>query len=216
MQDLFEGESDPRADVERLGEQAVVLRGFALEYVPELLPAISGVQSDAPFRHMVTRGGYTMSVALTNCGRLGWTTDRRGYRYTQDDPLTGRPWPAMPEVMERLAKAAAREASFENFEPDACLMNRYEPGSRLTLHQDRNEVDYTAPIVSVSLGVPATFLWGGAERSDPTRKVPLVHGDVVVWGGVDRMRFHGVADMKEAVHPIFGSHRINFTFRKAG
>ena len=216
MQDLFESKSDSRAGVERLGEQAFVLHGFALEYVPELLPAISRVQADAPFRHMVTRGGYTMSVALTNCGRLGWTTDRRGYRYTQDDPLTGKPWPAMPEVMERLAKAAAQEAGFENFEPDACLMNRYEPGSRLTLHQDRNEVDYTAPIVSVSLGVPATFLWGGAERSDPTRKVPLVHGDVAVWGGADRMRFHGVADMREAVHPIFGNHRINFTFRKAG
>ena len=216
MQDLFQENDDARADVEQLGEQAFVLRGFALEYVPELLPAISSVQAAAPFRHMVTRGGYTMSVALTNCGHLGWTTDRRGYRYTHEDPLTGKPWPALPGVMERLAKSAATEAGFENFQPDACLVNRYEPGSRLTLHQDRNEIDYSAPIVSVSLGVPATFLWGGAERSDPTRKVRLVHGDVVVWGGVDRMRYHGVADMKEAVHPIFGDHRINFTFRKAG
>jgi alkylated DNA repair protein (DNA oxidative demethylase) len=200
----------------RLGSSAFMLRGFALPYVRELMPAISDIAAMSPFRYMVTPGGFTMSVALTNCGALGWTTDRRGYRYTSIDPDTGEPWPAMPDVFARLANEAATAAGFADFEPDACLVNRYLPGARLSLHQDKNERDYEAPIVSVSLGMRATFLFGGHERSDPTAKVPLYHGDVLVWGGVDRLRYHGVMSLKEEPHALLGSQRINFTFRKAG
>ncbi len=201
---------------EQIGPEAYVLRGFALPLVPQLLQAIEELQHVSPFRHMVTPGGFTMSVALTNCGALGWTTDRRGYRYSSIDPLSGQPWPAMPAVFAKLAREAAYAAGFENFVPDACLVNRYLPGSRLTLHQDRNERDFDAPIVSVSLGVSATFLFGGLERSDKTIKVPLAHGDVVIWGGEDRMRYHGVMPVKDVTHSILGNQRINFTFRKAG
>ncbi|SAK81542.1 DNA-N1-methyladenine dioxygenase [Caballeronia ptereochthonis] len=199
----------------RLGSGAFVLRGFALSFVRELMPAIADIEAMSPFRNMVTPGGFTMSVALTNCGALGWTTDRRGYRYTSIDPDTGEPWPVMPQVFARLASEAATAAGFDGFEPDACLVNRYSPGARLSLHQDKNERDYAAPIVSVSLGMKATFLFGGHERSDPTAKVPLYHGDVMVWGGVDRLRYHGVMPLKEETHPLLGNQRINFTFRKA-
>lgn len=199
-----------------LGPQSVVLRGYALPMVDELLAGVDDVTAQAPFRHMETPGGYTMSVALTNCGELGWTTDARGYRYSRTDPQTGKPWPAMPAAFRRLAVEAAREAGFPDFTPDACLVNRYEPGSRLSLHQDRNERDYDAPIVSVSLGMPAMFLFGGDGRADKAARVPLLHGDVVVWGGVDRLRFHGVMPLKDTPHPRLGSQRINFTIRKAG
>ena len=201
---------------DNLGEQAYVLRGFALPYVPELLPALDSIQQAAPFRHMVTPGGYVMSVALTNCGALGWTSDRRGYRYAALDPESGRAWPAMPDAFLRLATTAAAEAGFDQFIPDACLINRYVPGTRLSLHQDKNEKDFRAPIVSVSLGIPAMFLFGGHERSDKAQRVPLFHGDVVVWGGVDRLRYHGVMPLKEETHPLLGAQRINITFRKAG
>jgi DNA oxidative demethylase len=200
----------------RLSTGAFVLHGFALPYVCELMPAIADIEAISPFRHMVTPGGFTMSVALTNCGALGWTTDRRGYRYTSLDPDTGAPWPIMPGVFARLANEAATAAGFDGFEPDACLINRYAPGARLSLHQDKNERDYEAPIVSVSLGMKAMFLFGGHERSGPTAKVPLYHGHVMVWGGVDRLRYHGVMPLKEEPHPLLGSQRINFTFRKAG
>ena len=200
----------------RLSDAAFVLRGFALPYASELMPAITEIDANSPFRHMQTPGGFTMSVALTNCGALGWTTDRRGYRYSTVDPETGAPWPHMPEVFARLASAAASAAGFDGFEPDACLINRYVPGARLSLHQDKNERDYEAPIVSVSLGMKATFLFGGHERSDSTAKVPLEHGDVMVWGGVDRLRYHGVMPLKGEPHPLLGNQRINFTFRRAG
>lgn len=205
-----------RIQRQRLGPAAMVLRKFALPYACELMSAIARVETAAPFRHMVTPGGFTMSVALTNCGALGWTTDRRGYRYTSVDPDTGKPWPVMPEVFARLATEAAAAAGFDDFVPDACLVNSYAPGARLSLHQDKNERDYKAPIVSVSLGMRATFLFGGHERTDPTLKVPLQHGDVVVWGGVDRLRFHGVMPLKDEPHALLGRQRINFTFRKAG
>ena len=212
--ELFEAPAqDP---CQRLGPSALVLRGFALPYVPELMPAIGIVEAASPFRHMVTPGGFTMSVALTNCGALGWTSDRRGYRYASVDPDTGRPWPIMPEALARLASQAAKAAGFEHFEPDACLVNRYTPGTRLSLHQDKNERDYDAPIVSVSLGMSATFLFGGHARTDSTVKVPLHHGDVAVWGGVDRLRYHGVMPLKDEPHALLGRQRINFTFRKAG
>ena len=211
--DLFESTLTGRDDI---AAQACVLRGFALPHVDALLPALDGVLAVAPFRHMVTPGGYVMSVALSNCGRLGWTSDRRGYRYTELDPNTGLPWPAMPEAFARLARGAAREAGFEGFEPDACLINRYTPGTRLSLHQDKNEKDFSAPIVSVSLGIPATFLFGGHRRNDKASRVPLFHGDVAVWGGADRLRYHGVLALKEATHVLLDRQRINFTFRKAG
>jgi len=214
--DLF-ADLDPvqQAD-ERLGEQAWVLRGFALPQVATLLPALDDIVAQAPFRHMVTPGGFTMSVALTNCGELGWISDRRGYRYGRQDPETGLDWPPLPGSFQQLAAEAAERAGFPGFIPDACLINRYLPGTKMSLHQDRNERDFGAPIVSVSLGIPAVFQFGGESRSDKPQRVPLQHGDVVVWGGVDRLRFHGVLPLKHASHPLLGEQRINFTFRKAG
>ncbi|WP_256099157.1 DNA oxidative demethylase AlkB [Variovorax sp. SG517] len=206
----------PRAAREPLGTAAFVLPGFALPFVDELLSAIRAVEAQAPFRHLVTPGGFTMSVALTNCGALGWTSDRRGYRYSATDPDSGRPWPAMPEALSRLAREAASAAGFDGFAPDACLINRYAPGARLSLHQDKDERDYGAPIVSVSLGMPAVFLFGGHARADKAARVPLAHGDVVVWGGEDRLRYHGVLPLKDEPHPLLGAVRINLTFRKAG
>jgi alkylated DNA repair protein (DNA oxidative demethylase) len=165
---------------------------------------------------MVTPGGFTMSVAMTNCGALGWVTDLTGYRYDSIDPLTGEPWPPMPASFFKLATLAAGKAGFSNFTPDACLVNRYEPGTRLSLHQDRNERDFRQPIVSVSLGLPASFLFGGLKRAQKTVRIPLIHGDVVVWGGPARLRYHGVSPLKDGEHPLLGCHRINLTFRKAG
>jgi len=199
-----------------LGDGAVVLRGFALARETALLADIRSVVARAPFRHLVTPGGYTMSVAMTNCGARGWVSDRRGYRYDPIDPDSGAAWPPMPQSFRMLADQAAAAAGFDGFAPDACLINRYEPGARLTLHQDRDERGYDAPIVSVSLGLPATFLWGGLARKDKTARVPLVHGDVVVWGGPSRMRYHGVLALKPGHHAILGATRINLTFRKAG
>jgi len=201
---------------EALGEQTFVLRGFALPWLEEILPALREVLRAAPFRRMETPGGHTMSVALSNCGQFGWSTDTRGYRYVSDDPLTGRPWPALPDVLHTLAREAAAAAGFDDFSPDACLLNRYVPGAKMSLHQDRDERDYGAPIVSVSLGLAAMFQLGGLQRSDRPLRVPLLHGDVMVWGGVDRLRFHGVLPLKEGVHPVMGPQRINFTLRKAG
>lgn len=214
--DLFGGDDPAQHGRVALGAQSVVLRGFALPAVDALLAGVDDVIAQAPFRHMETPGGYTMSVALTNCGELGWTTDARGYRYSRIDPVSGQRWPAMPQAFRQLAEDAAREAGFADFALDACLVNRYAPGSRLSLHQDRNERDYGAPIVSVSLGMPAMFLFGGDDRADRAARVPLLHGDVVVWGGVDRLRFHGVMPLKDLPHPRLGSQRINFTIRKAG
>ncbi|MBF6039383.1 DNA oxidative demethylase AlkB [Pseudomonas sp. P154a] len=215
--DLF-ADTEPEQPLrrEQIGEQACVLRGFALPWLESLLTALEGVLTVAPFRQMVTPGGFTMSVALSSCGALGWTTDRSGYTYTRNDPQTGQPWPKMPEVFFELAQAAARGAGFTDFVPDSCLINRYVPGAKMSLHQDKDEGSYAAPIVSVSLGLPATFLFGGFERSDKSQRVPLLHGDIVVWGGVDRLRYHGVLPIKDGHHPKLGEQRINFTFRKAG
>lgn len=197
-----------------LAPGAVLLHGFALADAPALLAAIGAVTAQAPFRQMTTPGGFRMSVAMSNCGPLGWITDRRGYRYTALGPDSGQPWPAIPPVLLRLALAAATRAGFAHFIPDACLINRYAPGSKMALHQDRDEHDFTQPIVSVSLGLPATFLFGGFARADKTVRVPLQHGDVVVWGGEDRMRFHGVLPVKPGLHEILGEQRLNLTFRK--
>jgi alkylated DNA repair protein (DNA oxidative demethylase) len=200
---------------ERLAPGAWLLRGFALGKVTAVLEAIDGITAAAPFRHLVTPGGFRMSVAMTNCGSIGWVSDRRGYRYDVCDPLSGRPWPPMPPVFLELAQDAARAGGFSRFEPDACLVNRYEPGARLTLHQDKDEGDFSAPIVSVSLGLPATFLFGGNARTDKQRRMPLQHGDVVVWGGPARLYHHGVLAVKDGYHELLGSQRLNLTFRRA-
>ncbi|MBV6290241.1 DNA oxidative demethylase AlkB [Pseudomonas aegrilactucae] len=212
--DLF----DPPAagTPEWIGKHTVVLPGFALAHVEHLLPALRSILRVAPFRNQLTPGGRNIEVAITNCGALGWISDRHGYRYSTHDPLTGKPWPSLPALLAQLAEAAATAAGFQGFEPDACLINHYLPGHRLTLHQDRNERDFSQPIVSVSLGLPAVFLYGGHTRSEPTRKVGLRHGDVMVWGGEDRLRFHGVNPLKDGEHALLGPRRINLTLRKAG
>jgi len=213
--DLFEGPDPIESGQESLAPGAAVLRGFAASDAAALIADLEHVAEQAPFRHMVTPGGFRMSVAMTNCGAWGWVTDRTGYRYDAVDPESGRPWPRMPDRFLRLATRAALQAGFDGFVPDACLVNRYEPGTRLSLHQDKNEHDFSAPIVSVSLGIPAVFLFGGPKRADRAVRVPLAHGDVVVWGGPARLRYHGVLPLKEGWHPVTGSHRINLTFRKA-
>ncbi|HEU0277556.1 MAG TPA: DNA oxidative demethylase AlkB [Rhodanobacteraceae bacterium] len=205
----------PRGLREVLAPGAAVLRGFALEHAPALLAGIAQIAAEAPFRHLTTRGGKTMSVAMTNCGAVGWVSDRCGYRYTDADPLTGRAWPAMPPAFTHMAKSAARAAGFADYAPDVCLVNRYAVGTRLTLHRDWDERDRRAPIVSVSLGLPATFLWGGLARTDRQRRIPLVHGDVVVWGGPARMTYHGVLPIQPDHHAVTGALRLNLTFRVA-
>ena len=198
-----------------LSEGAALLGGFALAEAAALLATLDAVAAAAPFRHMVTPGGFTMSVAMTNCGASGWVTDRRGYRYDPTDPATGRPWPGMPAVFADLAGRAAAAGGFEGFAPDACLINRYRPGARLSLHQDRNERDFAAPIVSVSLGLPAVFLWGGLARAERARRLRLIHGDVVVWGGPARLAFHGIDTLADGQHALTGALRYNLTFRRA-
>jgi alkylated DNA repair protein (DNA oxidative demethylase) len=213
--DLFADDAPQLTATEQIGPQSFVFRGLALPLIDRLLPALEAVLTRAPFRNMITPGGYTMSVALSSCGQFGWTTNRSGYHYTRLDPHTGQPWPPMPDVFMELAQSAAQAAGFADFLPDACLINRYIPGAKLALHQDKDERGYEWPVVSVSLGIPAMFLFGGHARSDATQKVPLFHGDVVVWGGEDRLRYHGVMPIKQAEHPQLGEQRINFTFRKA-
>jgi alkylated DNA repair protein (DNA oxidative demethylase) len=198
-----------------LGEGAVLLHGFALPTAAALLVDVRRVAAAAPFRQMTTPGGFRMSVAMTNCGAAGWITDRKGYRYSAVDPDSGQPWPAMPSTVLELAVRAAEAAGFANFAPDACLINRYAPGARMSLHQDRDERDLGAPIVSVSLGLPATFLFGGGKRSDRPQRIGLRHGDVVVWGAATRLNFHGVAPLAEGSHPLLGRERINLTLRQA-
>jgi DNA oxidative demethylase len=216
MSTLFDSTLGPRLPFDLLGPGTAILNGFALKCESAMAPLIQAISKLSPFRHMITPGGFRMSVALTNCGRYGWVSDRKGYRYDTTDPETGQHWPGMPENFRALARSAASAAGFPSFDPDACLINRYEPGSRLTLHQDKNERDFTQPIVSVSLGLPATFLFGGMERSEKTVRIPVDHGDVLVWGGPARLRYHGINPLKEGVHPTFGGFRYNLTFRAAG
>ncbi|TXD37460.1 DNA oxidative demethylase AlkB [Lujinxingia vulgaris] len=213
---LFDDDALGGPTTEQLGPASFVLRAFARDRASALLEAIDRVETLSPFRNMRTPGGHTMSVAMTSCGSLGWISDARGYRYSALDPLSGKPWPAMPDLLLNLAQEAALAAGFADFTPDACLINRYLPGARMSLHQDRDERNLGAPIVSVSLGIPATFLFGGMQRSDPTERVHLRHGDVVVWGGEDRLRFHGILPLKHNDHRLVGPRRINLTFRRAG
>ena len=213
--DLFESVPDLRPSREAMAEGAVLLRGFARPVEAELIAAIGEIVTQAPFRHMVTPGGHQMSVAMTNCGSAGWVTDRSGDRYDGLDPESRAPWPAMPASFRALAAQAASEAGFDGFAPDACLINRYQPGTRMSLHQDRDEDDFGAPIVSVSLGLPAIFLFGGLQRSDKPRRFRLEHGEIVVWGGPSRLFFHGIAPLADGEHALLGRQRINLTFRKA-
>jgi alkylated DNA repair protein (DNA oxidative demethylase) len=213
--DLFENASDERPSRELMAEGAVLLRGFAKPAETELITGLREIIAQAPFRRMLTPGGHQMSVAMTNCGSVGWVTDRRGYRYDEFDPESGKTWPAMPASFRKLAEQAADRAGFSNFSPDACLVNCYEPGARMSLHQDKDENDFGAPIVSVSLGLPAIFLFGGLKRSDKPRRFPLQHGDIAVWGGPARLNFHGVAPLADGEHGLLGRQRINLTFRKA-
>ena len=205
----------PRAELEPIGPQAVLLPQYAAAEAAALCAQVQKLLTRSPWRHMQTPGGQRMSVAMTNCGRAGWVSDRAGYRYQSVDPCSGRPWPPMPAGWSSLARRAAARAGFARFEPDACLINRYEPGARLSLHQDRNERDFSAPVVSVSLGLPAVFLFGGEHRRDPVQRVALFHGDVVVWGGAQRLAFHGVQALADGCHPELGRCRINLTFRRA-
>ncbi|WP_454649340.1 DNA oxidative demethylase AlkB [Bradyrhizobium liaoningense] len=212
--DLFDSVAEAQPSREEIADGAVLLRGFFKPIESKLIEAVRAIVAQSPFRRMTTPGGHLMSVAMTNCGERGWITDHTGYRYDPTDPRTGAPWPAMPAVLSDLARSAAEQGGFEGFAPDACLVNRYEPGTRLSLHQDKDELDYSAPIVSVSLGLPATFLFGGLARSDKPRRFRLVHGDVVVWGGASRLAYHGVVPLADGEHPLLGRKRINLTFRR--
>ncbi|WP_291859481.1 DNA oxidative demethylase AlkB [Bradyrhizobium sp.] len=213
--DLFECVADIQPSREAMAEGAVLLRGFARPVEADLIAGIDEIAAQAPFRHMVTPGGHRMSVAMTNCGNAGWVTDRSGYRYDSVDPESRQAWPAMPPSFGALAGQAADAAGVDGFSPDACLVNRYQPGARMSLHQDKDEHDFGAPIVSVSLGLSAVFLFGGPQRSDKPRRFRLQHGDVVVWGGPSRLFFHGVAPLADGGHALLGRQRINLTFRKA-
>jgi len=208
----------PPPDRVDLVDGAVLLPGAGLASEAALLASLlDSVLAQAPPRHMLTPGGLSMSVAMSNCGRLGWVSDRGGYRYQPTDPATALPWPAMPGCFAALARSAAARAGFAGFEPDACLISVYAPGARLSLHQDKDERDVAGhPLVSLSLGLPATFQLGGLARADRPVKVPLVHGDVLVWGGPSRLRYHGVATLADGEHPALGRRRINLSFRRAG
>ncbi|MGA2053917.1 MAG: DNA oxidative demethylase AlkB [Bradyrhizobium sp.] len=212
--DLFSCFPQARASREEMAEGAMLLRGFIGADEAELIGALRDIVAAAPFRRMFTPGGHQMSVAMTNCGNAGWVTDRSGYRYDPDDPETGQPWPAMPPVLRGLADRAAGAAGFAGFAPDVCLINRYVPGAKMSLHQDKDELDFGAPIVSVSLGLPAIFMFGGLKRSDKPRRFRLEHGDIAVWGGPSRLFFHGVAPLADGEHPVMGPQRLNLTFRK--
>lgn len=215
MDDLFAGLTPAGPSRIEMAKGAVLLRGRALVCDGALLEGVAAVSAISPFRNMTTPGGFSMSVAMTNCGDAGWVTDRTGYRYAKNDPQNGKVWPAMPDFFRTLAIEAATEAGYQDFVPDACLINRYDPGARMSLHQDKDEKDFSNPIVSVSLGLPATFQFGGLKRNDPVIKHLLNHGDIVVWGGPSRLYYHGILALKDAEHPKTGRVRYNLTFRRA-
>ncbi|NBW49552.1 MAG: DNA oxidative demethylase AlkB [Betaproteobacteria bacterium] len=213
--DLFSAEDTALPTLFEIAPGAWALPGFAVMQADALWTGIQKVIQTHPLRHLVTPGGSRMSVAMSNCGDLGWVSDAAGYRYQSTDPLTQTPWPAMPQGFREMAMLAAELAGYPAFEPDACLINRYAPGARMTLHQDKNERDYSAPIVSVSLGLHAVFELGGVERGDKVQRLRLQHGDVLVWGGPARLRFHGVRAVDPGLHLLTGAYRFNLTFRKA-
>ena len=211
--DLFD-DPIPAAAQTHIALGAVLLHGFARDEAAALLHAVESVLQLAPLRHMQTPGGHTMSVAMSNCGPLGWVSSVSGYRYAALDPLSNQPWPAMPACLLDLAQRAAAQAGYPHFEPDACLINQYVPGTKMSLHQDKDELDLSAPIVSLSLGLPAVFLFGTPSRKERPQRYRLVHGDVVVWGGPSRLAFHGVAPLAEGEHAHLGRRRVNLTFRR--
>lgn len=211
--DLYDDAAPDHTGIETLAEGATLLRGYAVAEAAGLVAALGAITAAAPFRHMLTPGGHQMSAAMTNCGDAGWVSDRRGYRYEARDPKSGRPWPTMPAHFFDLARHAAATVGFTGFAPNACLVNRYAPKARMALHQDKDEGDFTTPIVSVSLGLPATFLFGGLSRNDQPRRIRLESGDVVVWGGPARMVFHGIAPLAHGSHSLTGGYRLNLTFR---
>lgn len=212
--DLFDDlPPHPDAALTHIAPGAVLLHGFAREEDAALLQAAESVVAQAPLRHQQTPGGYTMSVAMSNCGPLGWVSSASGYRYAACDPLSGQPWPAMPACLLHLAQRAAAQAGYPHFAPDACLINEYVPGARLSLHQDKDELDLSAPIVSLSLGLPAVFLFGTPSRKDRPRRLRLLHGDLVVWGGPSRLAYHGVNALADGDHALLGQRRLNLTFR---
>lgn len=212
--DMF-ADQPPETTTETLSEGAFVLRQFASGKGQRLLDELEKITASAPLRHMKTPGGHSMSVAMSCCGSWGWVTDAGGYRYQTTDPCSGASWPAMPPVFTGLARSAALAAGYADFTPDSCLINRYEPGSKMGLHQDKDELDLAQPIVSVSLGLPQVFQFGGLARRERPANIPLSHGDVVVWGGPSRLRYHGVLTLKAGVHPLTGPWRYNLTFRCA-
>jgi alkylated DNA repair protein (DNA oxidative demethylase) len=212
--DLFAQDIEINPKRIELAENAVILRGLATVIAVDILNALNIIFTHSPLRKMQTSGGYTMSVRTTSCGVLGWISDARGYRYERIDPCSRLPWPPMPQTFLELATTAAKEAGFNDFIPDSCLINSYEAGAKLSLHQDKNELDLAAPIVSVSLGLPAIFLFGGNIRSQKPQRHKLEHGDVAVWGGASRMAFHGIEPLIEGTHSLTGKQRINLTFRK--
>lgn len=212
--------ADLFADIERnqcdeILPDVFLLKGFALEKSTQLFKTICEVDTQAPFRKMQTPGGFYMSAELTNCGVVGWHSDHNGYRYTPFDPLTEQPWPDMPQGFRDLAETAAKRCGFPDFTPDVCLMNRYAVGAKMGLHQDKDEKDFAQPIVSLSLGLPIIFQFGGPKRNDPKQRILLQHGDVVVWGRAARRYYHGVLTLKSGQHPLTGPYRYNLTFRRA-
>lgn len=214
--DLFADQPTPHRQPQWIAESALLLPDFvSIQAMPPLLKLLRGVLRQAPARHFQVPGGGRMSVRSSSCGALGWVSDLAGYRYTERDPLSGRPWPALAEPLMTLAQAAAARAGFSAFVPDSCLLNLYAPGDRMGLHADQDERDFSQPIVSLSLGLPAVFLWGGLRRRDPVRRIGLLHGDVLVWGGASRRTYHGVAPLARGVHPLLGERRLNLTFRRA-
>jgi len=210
--DLFSDELDKQV---KLAEGAVWLRGFALPEADALWALVSAHLATHPPQQMMTPMGYPMSVKTTSLGDYGWVGNATGYGYARLNPVTNQPWPPIPTLLLSLAQRAANAAGYADYCPDTCLINLYQTGAKMGLHQDKDELDFTQPIVSVSLGVPATFLFGGAKRTDKTAKIPLTHGDVVVWGGASRRYFHGVNAVKLGQHPLLGALRCNLTFRKA-
>lgn len=206
MEDLFSKRID-------IVPGMVLLRGFANS--PILIESLSQVLAHSPLRQMETSRGFKMSVHTSNCGEAGWISDRRGYRYVKQDPLNGKPWPDLPIAFKSVAQDAAIEAGFSAYEPDVCLINRYRPGNQMGAHQDKDEQDFTQPIVSVSLGIDARFFVIGPEKRGSSTAVDLTDGDVLVFGGPARKFFHGVRKLRESIHPALGAVRWNLTFRKA-
>ncbi len=204
-----------QASTEVIDNDAIILKGFVRAKANQLVKDAELISQQSPFRTMTTPGGGKMSVAITNCGHCGWLSDEHGYRYQQIDPVTHRSWPEMPQSFLKICAAATKAASFAEFMPDACLLNKYQADAKMGLHNDNDEHDLTAPIVSVSLGLDAVFLFGGKTRQSPTRKYLLSHGDVVVFGGQSRLNFHGISLIKPTyISDDLTDHRLNLTFRK--